>query len=261
MSRFCPDTTAAPCYKVAGLRPSPPREGAHGRPGRGGDDGRSRATFDEQHQTKRNGRRARGDGGAALVEFALIVPLVFALLFGVFTGGISLSRKNSMTNAVREGARFGATLPEDADWADKVQARVIDLAGRRPGRLPGVRRADHQAQPSHRDGSTGQPLRAPSTAALEPDTDDVPVGECAVKVWAARESDLQVIFFSKTLELTGELGQPVRARRRAGDVRALSRLSVTPAPRRGQRRQRRHAHPVRGGHGGDRDHRRPGGRL
>src|SRR5215207_9336974 len=80
------------------------------------------------NQTPR-GRRARGDGGAALVEFAIIAPLVFALLFGVFTGGMALSRKNSMTNAVREGARLGATLPEDANWADKVQARVLDLAG------------------------------------------------------------------------------------------------------------------------------------
>ena len=37
--------------------------------------------------------------------------------------------------------------------------------------------------------------------AVEPDADDVPVGECAVKVWAARTSDLEAIFVSKTLDL------------------------------------------------------------
>jgi hypothetical protein len=152
------------------------------------------------NQTQRNGRRARGEGGAALVEFALIVPLVFALLFGVFTGGISLSRKNAMTNAVREGARFGATLPEDGDWAEKVRTRVIDLAG---GDLDSSQVCvELIIKPNPATETSRQATSCSLDSALEPDTADVPVGECAVKVWAARESDLQVVFFSKTLELT-----------------------------------------------------------
>jgi Flp pilus assembly protein TadG len=150
--------------------------------------------------TRRIGRRASDDRGAALVEFALIGPLVFALLFGVFTGGMSLSRKNSMTNAVREGARLGATLPEDAEWADKVRDRVVALAG---GDLdPSQVCVELIIKPTAATETSRQATACTLDSALEPDTADVPVGECAVKVWAARESDLQVVFFSKTLDLT-----------------------------------------------------------
>src|SRR5258708_12152723 len=54
--------------------------------------------------------RARGEQGASLVEFALIVPLLFALVLGIATGGLAYNRKISITNSRREGARFGATL-------------------------------------------------------------------------------------------------------------------------------------------------------
>ena len=35
----------------------------------------------------RGGRRGRGDRGVALVEFAIIAPLVFMLIVGSITGG------------------------------------------------------------------------------------------------------------------------------------------------------------------------------
>src|SRR5918994_2890256 len=77
-------------------------------------------------------RTGRTDGerqrGATLVEFALIAPLLFALLLGAITGGLALSRKNSMTNAAREGARLGATLPAEGTWAADVRDRVADLS-------------------------------------------------------------------------------------------------------------------------------------
>ncbi|MFP5580169.1 MAG: TadE family protein [Acidimicrobiia bacterium] len=65
--------------------------------------------------------RNRREAGASLVEFALLAPVLFALLLGMITGGLSLSRKNSMENAVREGARFGATLNEDSSWSSDVR--------------------------------------------------------------------------------------------------------------------------------------------
>ncbi len=55
-------------------------------------------------------RRTPRDGGVALVEFALVAPLFFALVLGMITGGITLNRQLSLTNGVREGSRFGATL-------------------------------------------------------------------------------------------------------------------------------------------------------
>jgi Flp pilus assembly protein TadG len=42
------------------------------------------------------------------VEFALVFPLLVMLLFGIITAGISFAHSLGLTNAVREGARFGA---------------------------------------------------------------------------------------------------------------------------------------------------------
>ena len=54
--------------------------------------------------------RAREDGAAA-VEFALLAPLFFMLVFGMFSGGILFNQNNELTHGARDGARFGATLP------------------------------------------------------------------------------------------------------------------------------------------------------
>jgi len=60
--------------------------------------------------TERGGRRARGDHGAALVEFALVMSLLFTLIFGIIQFGLSLSFKQDMTRAAAEGARAGAVV-------------------------------------------------------------------------------------------------------------------------------------------------------
>lgn len=52
----------------------------------------------------------RDDRGTATVEFALTLPLLMCLILGTFTGGLTLNEKIAVTNAVREGSRFGATL-------------------------------------------------------------------------------------------------------------------------------------------------------
>jgi Flp pilus assembly protein TadG len=46
--------------------------------------------------------------GAAAVEFALIAPLLFALLFGIIEMGAILYNQAVITNASREGARYAA---------------------------------------------------------------------------------------------------------------------------------------------------------
>ncbi|MEI6207934.1 MAG: TadE/TadG family type IV pilus assembly protein [Desulfuromonadales bacterium] len=44
--------------------------------------------------------------GQALVEFALILPLLLLLLFGIIEFGRAFFQKNMTINAAREGARF-----------------------------------------------------------------------------------------------------------------------------------------------------------
>lgn len=53
----------------------------------------------------------RSERGAALVEFALILPVLMALLLGMFTGGLAYNSKITVTGATREASRYGATLP------------------------------------------------------------------------------------------------------------------------------------------------------
>ncbi len=58
-----------------------------------------------------DGRRARprrrGERGAAAVEFAIVLPLLFVLLFGIIEFGILFYNYQVITNASREGARAG----------------------------------------------------------------------------------------------------------------------------------------------------------
>ena len=66
------------------------------------------------------GTRALGhadERGAVAVEFALVLPLLVMLLLGIATTGLSYTHAIGVTNAVREGARFGATA--DATRRDR----------------------------------------------------------------------------------------------------------------------------------------------
>lgn len=61
--------------------------------------------------TVRHFRRSRGDDGAAAVEFALLLVPFIVMCFGMISSAIMLNDKLSLTQGVREGARYGATLP------------------------------------------------------------------------------------------------------------------------------------------------------
>lgn len=65
--------------------------------------------------------------GAAVVEMAFVAPMLIILLLGIFTVARAYNVKNTMDHAVREGARFGATIdPWDAgDAFDDIEALVL----------------------------------------------------------------------------------------------------------------------------------------
>jgi Flp pilus assembly protein TadG len=52
--------------------------------------------------------RAQSQKGSVLVEFALILPIFLALVFGMISFSIALYDKTVLTLAAREGARRGA---------------------------------------------------------------------------------------------------------------------------------------------------------
>ena len=49
----------------------------------------------------------RSESGASAVEFALLLPVLMMILFGIIEFGMALYRQAILTNASREGARLG----------------------------------------------------------------------------------------------------------------------------------------------------------
>jgi Flp pilus assembly protein TadG len=67
--------------------------------------------------------RRNGDRGAALVELALVVPLLLVLIAGIVDFGFAFQRYEVITNAAREGARLSSLTGYDDAF---VQERVRD---------------------------------------------------------------------------------------------------------------------------------------
>src|SRR4051812_14987805 len=88
----------------------------------------------------RSQRCLQDERGNVLVEFVIVFPLVIALVVGIMSFGTAHEQKLSLTNAAREGARFGATLPASSpNWVQQVQDVAVasatgDLATGVPGR-------------------------------------------------------------------------------------------------------------------------------
>ena len=70
----------------------------------------------------------RDERGAAAVEFALIAPLLFMLIFGIINFGIAWSEKEVFVQAAREGARFAAVGCESSCDSTEVRDRVTAAA-------------------------------------------------------------------------------------------------------------------------------------
>lgn len=68
---------------------------------------------------------ARHDSGQAVVEFALVAPILIAFIFFIADVGFLGFNYVSAANSVREGARCAAV----GGTADAVSARVISTAG------------------------------------------------------------------------------------------------------------------------------------
>ena len=67
----------------------------------------------------------RDDHGAAVVEFALVVPVLFLIIFAVIDFGRALWTLNVLTSGVREGARAAAIEPTTAFAIDTAKARTV----------------------------------------------------------------------------------------------------------------------------------------
>jgi Flp pilus assembly protein TadG len=132
------------------------------------------------------------------VEFAIVAPLVFALALGIFTGGSAYFRKITVVDAVREGARYGATLPVpsgaggSSSWEASVRSRVLQASG---GELTS---ANVCVKLVSATGATDCGVADPSGASGEG-------GVRLVKVSASKSVLLEFFFFSRASTLSEKL--------------------------------------------------------
>ena len=109
--------------------------------------------------TERDGRRARGDQGAALIEFAFVMVLLFTLIFGIVSFGLILSFKQDVTRAAAEGARAGAVaFPASSAEADAKASLDDSISG-----FGGSSWSGHGCQTNPRTGMVCNAVKAPCT--------------------------------------------------------------------------------------------------
>lgn len=143
-------------------------------------------------------RRQQPERGAIFVEFALVLPLLMSLVLGIYTGGQAYTNKIGVVEAVREGARYGASLPMGTDvnalttWKDRVRSRVVDASA------GDVLAADVCVEWVLPGAGILCGLSDPAGATNEPTVH-------LVKVSATKAAKMEFFFFSKNTTLRGQL--------------------------------------------------------
>jgi Flp pilus assembly protein TadG len=73
-------------------------------------------------------RIVRREEGQALVEFALVAPILFLILFGIVQFGIAFKHSIALTDAVRAGARKATVSRTLADPTSATKSAVLNAA-------------------------------------------------------------------------------------------------------------------------------------
>ena len=89
----------------------------------------------------RRRRSSRGESGQALLELALVVPILVLLVMAIFQFAFVIESQMGLTNAVREASRrAAATTSDNPVWADLRTWTLLQLNGdgtpANPGLLP-----------------------------------------------------------------------------------------------------------------------------
>lgn len=75
-----------------------------------------------------NHNSSRNEGGQAMVEFAVVLPILLVLVFGIIQFGITFNHYLTLTDAVRAGARQAAVSRLVPNPAAVAEARVRSAA-------------------------------------------------------------------------------------------------------------------------------------
>jgi Flp pilus assembly protein TadG len=73
---------------------------------------------------------ARGERASAIVEFALVVPIFFMVVWAIISFSRAYQRLNTLSTSLREGARYASTLAPGFTTAqvDAIKAKSYDFS-------------------------------------------------------------------------------------------------------------------------------------
>lgn len=81
----------------------------------------------------RRSTRARGEGGAAAIEFALVFPIFVMLTFGMISAGFAFFYNIQIAQAARDAARFGSTFDMPAEGVSDGLTKMAHVAAAQSG--------------------------------------------------------------------------------------------------------------------------------
>jgi Flp pilus assembly pilin Flp len=140
--------------------------------------------------------RSRTERGAVAVEFGLIAPIVIMLLLGTVTVALAYSQHVALSNAVREGARLGASTPNNASWLGSVQTHTSQSYSD-PDGLPASEVCATLRKTTGGASPTVTPvIPAPSGCGSGPSDPTGIAAGCFVKVWASKHTHLEWVLGS-----------------------------------------------------------------
>ncbi len=117
----------------------------------------------------------RREEGASAVEFAILAPLLFMLLFGIIGFGLAFLQVQSIRTAVREGGRYAAT----GGSVSATQDRVIAAS---TGYVPSSQKANIQVSPGSSTTPPCTPNNIGSNTTVTFDTAHLDGGGISVRI-------------------------------------------------------------------------------
>jgi len=87
-------------------------------------------------------RKLKDEGGQALTEFAVVMPLLFIILFAIVEGGITVNNYLRLTDAVRSAARAASISSTQTAAASAATTALSNAAGGLTVKLDSVLPAD-----------------------------------------------------------------------------------------------------------------------
>jgi len=162
-------------------------------------------------------RRRQGDRGAAVVELAIVMPVIMILLLGMVSGASSWNQSQSIGHGGQVAARWASTVPLPAvatdmdDWLDDVIDQAIagstsTMDADDPGRAICVAFVDPRGAAADQTYSRRMNAAGVRTdATTECFSDGQPSTERRVQVVMQRSSYIEIGFLRQPLTLTRQV--------------------------------------------------------